>query len=137
MYAEGHGGNKMIFFWSKENPHYYEQVRQYPPLVITSAAISGKHLIGPFFINGNVTSESYINMLRTQFVPALEDKGIVLSSHLQQDDVPAHTAHAIRNFLNETFQDRWVSKHGPTPWPPRSPDITSCDNALWGILKPN
>ena len=22
-----------------------------------------------------------------------------------------------------------------TPWPPRSPDLTSCDNALWGIVK--
>lgn len=136
VYSEGRGDNKMISFWSKENPHYHEQLRQHPPSVMIWAAISGKHLIGPFFINGSITSESYINMLRTHFIPALEDKGILLSTHLQQDGAPAHTAHATRNFLHETFQDRWVGKYGPTPWPPRSPDITSCDNALWGILKP-
>ena len=134
VYAEAH--NIKLSFWSKENPHFWEEVRQHPPQIMIWAAMSGRYLIGPFFITGGVTAEKYINMLRTQFIPELEAKGISQSAHLQQDGAPAHTAVATRNFLNETFQDRWVSKFGPTPWPSRSPDLTSCDNALWGILKP-
>lgn len=136
VYAEGRGSNIRLSFWSKENPHFYEQVRQHPPSVMVWAAMSAKHLIGPFFLDGSVTSEQYIRMLQTQFIPALEEKGILLSSHFQQDGAPAHTALATRNYLMQTFQDRWVGKFGPTPWPARSPDLTSCDNALWGILKP-
>jgi hypothetical protein len=40
-----------------------------------------------------------------------------------------------KTIINETFADRWVSKFGPTPWPALSPDLTICDNALWGIVK--
>jgi len=135
VYAEGRG-QIMMSFWSKKNPYFWEQVQQHPPSVMVWAAISASHLIGPFFIHGSVTSASYIDMLKSKFVPALQRKGILLSSHFQQDGAPAHTAHATRDFLQQTFQDRWVGKYGPTPWPPRSPDLTSCDNALWGILKP-
>ena len=75
-------------------------------------------------------------MLHDKFIPALQEKEILLSSHFMQDGAPAHTAIRTRNFLYDNFQDRWVGKFDPTPWPPRSPDLTSCDNALWGILKP-
>ena len=75
-------------------------------------------------------------MLRNEFLPALEERGIHLSAHFQQDGAPAHTALSTRQFLTETFQDRWVGRFGPTPWTPRSPDLSSCDNVLWGILKP-
>ncbi|KAJ4443995.1 hypothetical protein ANN_05784 [Periplaneta americana] len=39
-----------------------------------------------------------------------------------------------------TFLQRWIgcgSSILPVPldWPPRSPDFTSCDNALWGFIK--
>ena len=75
-------------------------------------------------------------MLQNQFVPELKRKGLLLSCHFMQDGAPAHTSLRARTFLNDTFQDRWVGKFGPVPWPARSPDLTSCDNALWGILKP-
>jgi len=26
--------------------------------------------------------------------------------------------------LDATFPNRWIGRDGPTPWPPRSPDIT-------------
>ena len=74
--------------------------------------------------------------MRDEFIPALQARRIFLSSHFQQDGAPAHTAIATRNLLTDTFQDRWVGKFGSVPWPPLSPDLTSCDNALWGLLKP-
>jgi len=38
-------------------------------------------------------------------------------------------------FLDATFQNRWIGRDGPTPWPPRSPDITPLDFFLWGYVK--
>ena len=39
-------------------------------------------------------------------------------------------------FLVVTFPNRWIGRGGPTPWPPRSPDITPpLDFFLWGYVK--
>ena len=40
-------------------------------------------------------------------------------------------------FLDATFPNRWIGRDGPTPWPPRSPDITPLDFFLWGYVKDN
>ena len=135
FYAEG-SGRLQISFWSKENPFFWEQIRQHPPTVMAWVAMSARHIIGPFFLTGGITGEKYRQMLQEEFIPAIEERGIVNSAHFQQDGAPAHTAHETRNFLNNMFPDRWVGKFGPVSWPPRSPDLSSCDNALWGILKP-
>jgi len=37
--------------------------------------------------------------------------------------------------LDATFRNRWIGRDGPTPWPPRSPDITSLDFFLWRYVK--
>jgi len=37
--------------------------------------------------------------------------------------------------LDATFLNRWIGRDGPTPWPPRSPDITPHDLFLWGYVK--
>ena len=38
-------------------------------------------------------------------------------------------------FLDATFPNRWIGRDGPTPWPPRSPDITPLDFFLWRNVK--
>jgi len=38
-------------------------------------------------------------------------------------------------FLDATFPNRWIGRDGPTPWPPRSPDITPLNFFLWGYVK--
>jgi len=37
--------------------------------------------------------------------------------------------------LDAVFPNRWIGRAGPTPWPPRSPDITHLDFFLWGYVK--
>jgi len=37
--------------------------------------------------------------------------------------------------LDATFPNRWIGRDGPTPWPPRSPDITPLDFFSWGYVK--
>jgi hypothetical protein len=46
----------------------------------------------------------------------------------------------VHDYLNETFPWWWIgrgSEASPAPfaWPPRSPDLTTLDNALWGFIK--
>ena len=50
----------------------------------------------------------------------------------QQDGAPPHWGLEVRQFLNETFSDRWIGRDGPILWPPRSTDITPLDFFLWG-----
>ena len=57
---------------------------------------------------------------------------------LQHDGVLAHFALSVCNVLNEHFPGRWIgcgSLTSPSPLPSRSPDLTTPDNSLWGIIK--
>ena len=38
-------------------------------------------------------------------------------------------------FLDATFPNMWIGRDGPTPWPPRSPDITPLGFFLWEYVK--
>jgi len=52
----------------------------------------------------------------------------------QQDGAPPHWGSHVRRFLDATVPNRWNGRDGPTPWPPRSPDITPLDFFLWGYV---
>ncbi|KYN03855.1 hypothetical protein ALC62_05283, partial [Cyphomyrmex costatus] len=45
------------------------------------------------------------------------------------------TSLIARHQLNRIFPGRWIGKHGPHNWPPRSPDLTILDYYLWGTIK--
>ena len=53
----------------------------------------------------------------------------------QQDGAPPYWGLIVRDFLNETFPNRWIGRNGSAPWPPRSPDITPLDFFLWSYVK--
>nr|CAH7745775.1 unnamed protein product [Callosobruchus chinensis] len=53
----------------------------------------------------------------------------------QQDGAPPHYALPVRQFLEETFPDRWIGRRGPIEWPARSPDLSPLDFFFWGHLK--
>jgi hypothetical protein len=46
-----------------------------------------------------------------------------------------HLLAVVRDVLNNTYHDRWISRGGPTAWPPRSPDSTALEFPLWGHLE--
>ena len=91
-------------------------------------------IIGPFiFAESTITANIYLDMLKHYVVPQLEE--FQPRFVFQQDGAPPHWGLIVRDFLNETFPNRWVGRNGPTPWPPRSPDITPLDFFLWGYVK--
>jgi hypothetical protein len=79
-------------------------------------------------------------MLSEWLVPQLQQAGIKDTVVLQSDGAPPHFALHMCDYLNKTFPRRWIargSEASPTSfaWPPRSPDLTTPHNALWGFIK--
>jgi len=81
----------------------------------------------------HLLQENYVDMLEFYVAPQLEEfqPWIIF----QQDSAPPHWGSHVRLFLDATFPNRWIGRDGPTPWPPRSPDITPFDFFLWGYVK--
>lgn len=50
---------------------------------------------------------------------------------------PPHYGRIVRNYLNDTFPNRWIGRRGTIEWGglSRSPDIASLDFFLWGYIK--
>jgi hypothetical protein len=58
----------------------------------------------------------------------------------QQESALAHYAITVREFLSIVFRDSWIGGRSqqllaPLDWVSQSPDLSSCDNALWEIVK--
>ena len=54
----------------------------------------------------------------------------------QQDGATAHTANESMAIFRNMFPGPLISRFGDVPWPPRSPDLSTCDFFfLWRYLK--
>jgi len=94
-------------------------------------------IIGPFFIEGNLNSEKYEDMLHNEIVPRiLEITGQNFEhTYFQQDGASPHYGRNVRNYLDVVFNDRCIGRKGYIEWPARSPDLSPLDYFLWGYLK--
>lgn len=123
-------------YWSDDNPGWYAESPLHSPRVTVWAAISLRGTIGPFFFEGNVTGQSYLQLLINKIWPSISGLADPDKVRFMQDGAPPHWAREVRNWLNESFEDRWMGRGSPSmPWPPRSPDLTPMDFFLWGYIK--
>ena len=53
----------------------------------------------------------------------------------QQDGATAHTANESMSIVRNMFPGHLISRFGDVPWPPRSPDLSTCDFLFCGYLK--
>ena len=51
------------------------------------------------------------------------------------DGAPTHTSRMVMDWLQMKFPGRLISNKSNFVWPPRSPDLNSCDFFLWGYMK--
>lgn len=140
----GHVNRHNCRYWSDQNPHWMEEVHtQRPQKVNVWCGIIGGHVIGPYFINGNLTSERYLLLLQEHIIPELRrlfpnNNNPNLPAEqiwFQQDGAPPHFGRVVRAYLDETFPDKWIGRRGAIEWPARSPDMTPLDFFLWGHIK--
>ena len=50
----------------------------------------------------------------------------------QHDGAPSHTKNAACDYLNWTYEVRWIGRRGPISWLASSPDLTPMDFIFWG-----
>lgn len=131
-------------YYSDENPHWMEALHtQYPQKVNVWCGIIGEHIIGPFFIEGNLNSDKYLQLLQNniihrllQLFPSVNNPNVIAENvWFHQDGATPHYARIVRNYLNQIFPGRWIGRRGSIEWPARSPDLTPLDFFLWGYLK--
>ncbi len=141
FFLNGYVNRHNMRYWCQQNPFEYRiEHTQRPLKSMVWAGILGRRIIGPFFIDGNLNGQKYLDLLQNDVVPAIQDaaydQNIDFDSvYFQQDGAPPHFAIIVRDFLNQTFPNRWIGRSGPILWPPRSPDLTPLDFFLWGYLK--
>ena len=96
-------------------------------------------LIGPFFFDGNVNGEAYLQMLNDQIVRALAERyvlqanGTFLRVWWAQDGTLAHRRIMVMERLQQLFLDRIISLGRDHEWPPRSPDLTPLEFFCLGL----
>lgn len=144
FYLDGTVNRQNCRYWSPENPHWQMEAHsQFPQKLNVWAGIVGNRILGPFFFEGALTGERYLEFLRDELVPALavlypNDGDPDLPNNtiwFQQDGAPPHFAVIVRQYLNQVFANQWIGRRGTIEWPPRSPDLTPLDYYLWGYLK--
>lgn len=123
--------------WYKENPRKLITTKtQYPVKVNVWAGIQGPHIIGPFFLDGNLTGESFLQLLLDQISPAITEVARENQQiWFQMDGCPAHNSRIVREFLTDSFDGNIIGPNYNIQWPPRSPDLSPNDFYLWGYLK--
>lgn len=103
------------------------------------AGVIDNHIIKPKFIEGNITSHTYLQFIEEELEQQelLEDLSEEEREEMyfRQDGRPAHGTNSVFDALSMMFPNRWIALRGPCGWPLRSPDLTFCDCFLWGYLK--
>ena len=128
-------------YWSPDNPHNIHQRPLHSDRVTVWCAVAPFGIIGPYFFEENgvtVTfySARYIEMITNFLRPELRRRRINCANvWFQQDGATAHTANESMTIVRNMFPGHLTSLSGDVPWPPRSPDLSTCDFFLWEYLK--
>lgn len=136
-----HPKSSNTVMWAKSKPNNnFIQTPSHSAKILVWMAVSHK---GIFWreIQGNMTAQTYLNLLKLEFIPYLNARNIKHSTFFMQDGAPCHTAKTVLSYLNEEFKERVISTRYPATfnegleWPPYSPDLTPLDYCIWGVLK--
>jgi hypothetical protein len=63
----------------------------------------------------NLTGDTYDEFLRNELPGLLEDIPLMVRSEMyyQHDGAPPHFSRHVREYLNESFPNRWLGRGGP------------------------
>lgn len=124
--------------WAVENPRAVRRNHfQYRFSINVWAGLVNGQLIGPFVLPNRLTGNDYLLFLQNYLQELLEEVPLNVRRQMWflQDGAPPHFNHVVRQHLNNVFENKWIGRGGPVPWPPRSPDLTPLDFFLWGLMK--
>lgn len=132
---DGINNSRNFHIWAQNNPKSVIQKNSQVRFSINVwCGIYNNRLIGPHIFENRLTGEIYKNFLE-HTLPGLLENIPMETLWLQHDGAPAHYSREVREYLSNTFENRWIGRGGHVAWPPRSPDLTPLDYFLWGALK--
>lgn len=137
-----------IRYYSQQNPTWRGEImKQGRWSVNVWGGIVNDYVIGPYFFQGNLTGNIYLNFLRESLPMLLENVVLQVRNNMwfQHDGAPPHGTRDVTLFLTERHGLRWIGNRGnpwyanreaegPILWPPRSPDLNPLDYFLWGFV---
>ena len=135
---DGINNSQNLHMWSHDNPHETSVTNfQRRFSVNVWCGVLGNKLIGPSVFDNNLTGNTYEVFLRNELPGLSEYIPLIIMSQMyfQHDAATPHYTRHVREYLNESFPNRWLGRGGPVAWPPRSPDLTTLDYYLWGHKK--
>jgi hypothetical protein len=79
------------------------------------AGIIGNRLIGPHVLPPHLNGEGYLNFLQNELSDLLDDVPLQVRRDMWylHDRAPAHSARAVKNWLNANLENRWIGRNGP------------------------
>lgn len=119
--------------WLPTRPKSCLETDLHPEYVMVWCAISANHVFGPYYFEGTVNNENYLEMLQNSFWPEMLRTRSYKEYYFIQDGAPPHKKEIVQDWLKSKFGDRFVDKN---LWPPYSADLNPCDYFLWGYIKP-
>ena len=90
FYLSGYVNKQNWRHWGSENPHLSASKTLKPQKIMVWCAISADGIIGPIFIDGNVNSQKYLEILQTNFFPEARRRHLVRGYFFQQDLSSSH-----------------------------------------------
>ncbi|KAG5888819.1 hypothetical protein JTB14_016021 [Gonioctena quinquepunctata] len=125
-------------FWAQENPRLLSEAKFQEKCGFNVwVGIIGTRIIGPILFDGPLTGQRYLQFLENDIQNNFNDlpENIRENMFFQQDGAGPHNANIVRQYLSDTYGQRWIGTNGPIRWPDRSPDLTPIDFYLWGHIE--
>jgi hypothetical protein len=127
FHLSGYVNSQNSRYWATESPHeLHEQ-----PLHGVWCGVSATRIIGPIFFDSTVNTDVYLTILEEFYSQLTEQEREYC--FFQQDRATSHTSLRSLARVHEMFTAERTVSNGL--WPPRSPDLSTCDFYLWGYLK--
>lgn len=127
-----------MHYYATENPHWVREVQHQNHWSVNAwCGILNTRIIGPYFFNEPLNGRSYLQFLQQELPLLLGelDDNEQVNMWLQQDGAPPHFYREVREYLDQHYVQRHISRGGFVAWPPRSCDLTPLDFFLWGFIK--
>ena len=141
FHLNGYVNKQNYRHWGTEPPHLAISKPAHPLRLTVWCGMSSSVIIGPVFIDGNVTGSKYQGLLEKDFFPKIRRYRLVQDHWFQQDGARPHRTDNVLQSLASVFGGRIIGLDSEKvtdsgiDWPPNSPDLNPCDFFLWGHIK--
>ena len=122
-------------FWAIEKPKVSVNCKEQgaQKVMCWAAVVDGRVFLHWFAPGSTVTGPAYLRLLKEEFWPQVRGEVGRQGLWFQQDGAAVHTTAAVRQWLDDNFDGRVISRLTERPWPARSPDLSPLDFWFWAV----